>query len=175
MNKQTKGAIAAGAAALLLAGGAGTMAAWNSSQTVGGGAVNSGTLSLSQGTPAGWTDASGAIDIATFKAVPGDVVTYNANFLVGAKGKNLQATLKADASTITGDADLKAALSPTVTATVDGVELPSDGTGAQITEAQDGKTVAVQVKFTFDAATAGTTAQGKAVNLSNFNVNLTQN
>ncbi|MGK2241757.1 MAG: alternate signal-mediated exported protein, partial [Rhodococcus sp. (in: high G+C Gram-positive bacteria)] len=31
MNKTTKGAIAAGAAAVLLAGGAGTMAAWNSS------------------------------------------------------------------------------------------------------------------------------------------------
>ncbi|WP_027503676.1 alternate-type signal peptide domain-containing protein [Rhodococcus sp. UNC363MFTsu5.1] len=175
MNKQTKGAIAAGAAALLLAGGAGTMAAWNSSQTVGGGAVNSGTLSLSQGTPAGWTDSSGPIDITTFKAVPGDVVTYNASFVVGAKGKNLAATLKADPSSITGDADLKTALNPTVTATVDGTALPSNGSGAAITQAQDGKTVAVQVKFTFDSATAGTTAQGQAVNLANFNVTLTQN
>ncbi|MFC9789087.1 alternate-type signal peptide domain-containing protein [Rhodococcus sp. NPDC127528] len=174
MNKQTKGAIAAGAAALLLAGGAGTMAAWNSSQTVGGGAVSSGTLSLSQGTAGAWKANGTAIDITTFKAVPGDVVTYDATFLVGAKGNNLHATLKADANSITGDADLKAALNPTVTATVDGVALPSNGSGAAITTAQDGKTVAVNAVFTFNSATAGTTAQGQSVSLANFNVNLTQ-
>ncbi|AQA22706.1 alternate signal-mediated exported, RER_14450 family protein [Rhodococcus sp. MTM3W5.2] len=173
MNKQTKGAIAAGAAALLLAGGAGTMAAWNSSQTVGGGAVNSGTLSLTQTGSTGWTEGNGTAiaDISQFKAVPGDVVVYNASFNVGAKGKNLHATLTADPATITGGAELLAALGQETVATIGGAPLA----GGAITEANDNSTVDVKVKFTFNNATTGTTAQGQSVNLSNFAVKLQQN
>ncbi|SEL81849.1 alternate-type signal peptide domain-containing protein [Rhodococcus maanshanensis] len=172
MNKQTKGAIAAGAAALLLAGGAGTMAAWNSSQTVAGGAVNSGTLSLTQnGSPAGWKENGNPVDITTFKAVPGDVITYNASFKVGAVGKNLNATLTADTSTITGDAALISALAPSTVVTKNGAPLA----GGAITESNNNDIVDVAVTFTFNNATAGTTAQGAAVNLANFNVKLQQN
>lgn len=46
MKKSTKGALAAGAAAFLLLGGAGTLAYWTDDATVDGGAVDSGSISL---------------------------------------------------------------------------------------------------------------------------------
>lgn len=176
MNKQTKGAIAAGAAALLLAGGAGTMAAWNSSASVGGGTVNSGSLTLT-------ADAAGptwkfadntAYNPATDKLVPGDVVNYTAKVKVGATGKNIKATLVADPATITGTNGLDTALTKTVTADVNGTALPTGPGGAEITSAQNGQDVNVHVQFTFPASTAGTAAQDGTVNLSGFNVTLTQ-
>ncbi|NKU44191.1 alternate-type signal peptide domain-containing protein [Rhodococcus hoagii] len=52
MNKKTKGAIAAGAAAALLAGGAGSFALWSDSETLNGGTITAGTLTLTaQGSP----------------------------------------------------------------------------------------------------------------------------
>ena len=46
MNRSTKGAIAAGAAAVLLMGGAGSLAFWTADGDVDGGTVTAGTLSL---------------------------------------------------------------------------------------------------------------------------------
>ncbi|WP_072691598.1 alternate-type signal peptide domain-containing protein [Rhodococcus marinonascens] len=172
MNKQTKGAIAAGAAALLLAGGAGTMAAWNDSASVGGGSVQSGTLSLDQVNETGWTDSKGApiADISQFLAVPGDVLTYSASFEIGATGNNLSATLTADESTIDGDAALADALGLATTATINDVEL-ADGT---ITTENNGNVVDVEVKVTFNDV-EGNAAQGESVDLTNFSVELKQN
>ena len=56
MNRNAKGAIAVGAATLLLLGGGGTFALWNASQQVAAGTVLSGELSLTNGTAAGWYD-----------------------------------------------------------------------------------------------------------------------
>ncbi|MEV0948309.1 alternate-type signal peptide domain-containing protein [Rhodococcus sp. NPDC049939] len=171
MNKQTKGAIAAGAAAILLAGGAGTMAAWNASESVGGGSVKSGTLSLTQGENAGWKDSNGVAieDIASFKAVPGDVLTYSAEFLIGAEGDNLSATLSADKGSISPDNALKEALVLETTATIGDEELV-DGT---IDSDDNGKTVSVNVEVSFEDA--GNDTQGLSVDLSNFSVTLEQN
>ncbi|MFE3289507.1 alternate-type signal peptide domain-containing protein [Rhodococcus sp. NPDC059234] len=174
MNMKTKGAIAAGAATVLLAGGAGTMAAFNAGGGGVGGSVGAGGLALTQvGTPA-WTDQHGAIDVTSYRAVPGDVVTYAANFSVTAKGTNLVANLGADSGTITGDAALKAAMATAVTASTNGVSLPSNAGGAVITPAQDGKTVNVKVVFTFNPATSGYVAQAARLDLSNFNITLKQ-
>lgn len=52
MNKNGKAAIAVGAAILLLLGGGGTLAVWNSTANVSGGTVYAGTLKIS-GTPEG--------------------------------------------------------------------------------------------------------------------------
>ena len=46
MKKSTKGAVAAGAAAVLLLGGAGTLAFWNADGTAEGGTLTAGTLEL---------------------------------------------------------------------------------------------------------------------------------
>ncbi|AOW92875.1 hypothetical protein BFN03_09790 [Rhodococcus sp. WMMA185] len=171
MNKQTKGAIAAGAAALLLAGGAGTMAAWNDSETIGGGAVQSGTLSLSAGDAAGWKDSDGDTieNISQFLAVPGDVLTYSQSFTIGAQGDNLSATLTADASSIEGDGALKDALVLETSAKIGDVDLA----GGTITSANNGEIVDVEVKITFNDVT-GNVAQGESVDLTDFSVTLQQ-
>ncbi|MFD1814526.1 alternate-type signal peptide domain-containing protein [Rhodococcus gannanensis] len=167
MNKQTKGAIAAGAAALLLAGGAGTMAAWNASENVAGGAINSGKLTLTQEGSTGWTVNGQAVaDIASYLAVPGDEIVYNAAFKIGAAGDNLEAVLDVDEGSISGD--LAAALDPAVAVTLNGAPLA----GGVVTDANDGQVVQAQVTFNFDAT--GTDFQNVDADLSEFTVTLTQ-
>ncbi|MGW4477605.1 alternate-type signal peptide domain-containing protein [Rhodococcus triatomae] len=167
MNKQTKGAIAAGAAALLLAGGAGTMAAWNASENVAGGAINSGKLTLTQEGATGWTVNGQAVaDIASYLAVPGDEIVYNAAFTIGAAGDNLEAVLDVDQGSISGD--LAAALDPEVAVTLNGAPLA----GGVITDANDGQVVQAEVTFNFDAT--GTAYQNADADLSEFTVTLTQ-
>ncbi|WP_345346853.1 alternate-type signal peptide domain-containing protein [Rhodococcus olei] len=171
---RTKGAIAAGAATVLLAGGAGTMAAFTGGGGVGGGGVGAGSLALAQsGTPT-WTDQNGAVAITNFRAVPGDTVTYAASFTITATGTNLKANLAVDSATITGDPALKAAMGTSVTATSGGATLPSNAGGVLITPAQNGKIVDVKVIFSFAPGTAGNVAQSAQINLSNFNVTLKQ-
>ncbi|HWK21120.1 MAG TPA: alternate-type signal peptide domain-containing protein [Microbacteriaceae bacterium] len=75
MNRNAKGAIAVGAATLLLLGGGGTFALWNASQEVAAGTVISGELSLVQGVEDGWYDfasyaADYDADYATWLADP---------------------------------------------------------------------------------------------------------
>lgn len=156
MKKTTKGAIAAGSAALLLAGGAGTMAAWNASGDLAGGTVQSGTLSLtSTGTAGQWKLGDTAYTDQLL--VPGDVLTYTAEYTIGAAGTNLVATLTAAPLTFAEDADaqLKGALTPTLTATV------GDSAVTTITPENNNKVVKVVASITFDAETAGVVAQGQ--------------
>ncbi len=109
MKKTTKGAVAAGAAALLLAGGAGTMAAWNAS-TTGGAAqtVTAGSMSIAQDGAGVWkwggtgTNSGTAFNPASDKLVPGDVVTYTANYKFDLVGTNLKATLTPSLGGVTG-------------------------------------------------------------------------
>ncbi|MFC7446752.1 alternate-type signal peptide domain-containing protein [Rhodococcus daqingensis] len=171
---RTKGAIAAGAATVLLAGGAGSMAAFTGGGGIGGGAVGSGGLALTQSGTPNWKDQHGSVAITDFRAVPGDTVTYTGSFKITAKGTNLRANLSVDNATITGDPALKAAMATSVTATVNGVPLPTGAGGAVVTPAQNGKIVDVKVIFTFQPATSGAVAQTAQINLSNFNVTLKQ-
>ncbi|MGA8845349.1 MAG: alternate-type signal peptide domain-containing protein [Nocardioides sp.] len=106
MNKTAKGSLAAGAAAVLLLGGAGSLAYWSDSAVVDGGQVNSGFLTLdavpviaaAEGVTqqdctvikyaAGTTDAGDTVN----NFVPGDVVSTECTFVIGAEGDNLAAT-----------------------------------------------------------------------------------
>ncbi|NKS28042.1 alternate-type signal peptide domain-containing protein [Rhodococcus hoagii] len=174
MNKKTKGAIAAGAAAALLAGGAGTFALWSDSENLAGGTIQSGKLTLTTaGTPT-WTKGGNSIDITTYKVVPGDVITYNATATIGASGNNLAAHLKATVPGLGTSTELAQALQTSTTATVNSVPLPSDPAGVAITSANDGQTVQVQVQFTFDAATANQVAQNQSATFGNVVLDLTQ-
>ncbi|WP_280760164.1 alternate-type signal peptide domain-containing protein [Prescottella agglutinans] len=169
MNKTTKGAIAAGSAALLLAGGAGSFALWNAQADLNAGSINSGTLTLTtQGTP-GWSDSHGPVTTwSSFKAVPGDVLTYKADVKIGATGNNLKAALTVDPASITGDAALKAALgTPVVTAKIGG------NTVSTITSDNDGNVVNVEVAFTFSGA-ADNTTQNVSASLSSLALKLQQ-
>ena len=63
MKKSTKGALAAGGAAVLLLGGAGSLAYWTASGSVPGGSLTSGSMTLSSVTCGSWT--YGGVDAGT--------------------------------------------------------------------------------------------------------------
>ena len=174
MHKALKGAAALAAAAALLLGGYGTYALWSDSETLNGGSIDSGQLAL-DGTTAGvWRDASAGTpgtviaDISTFRIVPGDVLTYSLSRTVRAQGDNLQATLAADPSSVTGDPELLADVDVTTAGAVNGTATTA------ITPANDGQTVNVLVTFDFDPLSLNAT-QLESLDLSALQLTLTQN
>ncbi|MFF1555569.1 alternate-type signal peptide domain-containing protein [Rhodococcus erythropolis] len=178
MKKTTKGTLAVGAAAILLMGGMGSLALWNDSEAAPADTITNGELDIALVGEAGvWTDISpdsnapGVIDPAVFRMVPGDVLQYDASFLISADGDNLAATITADQQSITRSAGLTELNTPVVvTALVNGEELPA----TTITEANDGDTVDVRITLTFDPSTAGQVGQKGTVGLDEFRVNLQQ-
>ena len=176
MNTRVKGAVAAAAAAVLCLGGLGTLAYWNDQESTNGGAVTSGELSLDPPTSVSWVDVTGGgsqtiASPAAFRIVPGDVIEYRASVVVNATGENLAAQLNANGSAITGDAALAARLTTTLVATIGTTTISAN---YPITAANDGNTVNVVVRITFDATTPGLEAQNATVNLSNLTVTLQQ-
>lgn len=95
MNKTTKGALAASTAAVLLLGGAGSLAYWTDNDVVQPGSFASGEIKLTNGTCAtSWTYAPGNAKAGSVVTaiVPGDKITKTCTFTVLAKGDNLSAT-----------------------------------------------------------------------------------
>lgn len=168
MKKSTKGAIAAGAAAVLLMGGAGSLAYWNATDTAGGGTINSGVLQLTEPTGGVWTlNTDPVADISSVVIVPGDELEYNAEWTIAASGDNLQADV-----TVTG-LDASGGLEPFVDVTsafeVDGV------TASTITEENDGDTLAATVDVDFPFGdTVDNDSQALTLDLSEVTVTLTQ-
>ena len=174
MNKVIKGAVAAGAATVLLVGGAGTFAFWSDQATVAGGTLTSGFLSLDV-TNATWTDithtAPGPFDPATDTIVPGDVIRYTANAVVDGDGKNLEATLEADTSGIGGD------LAPfiDITFTVGGVSSPTPELSYDLGPVSGSETYPIVMVFTFDPNATFADGMNSDLNLADFELTLTQN
>jgi len=178
MNRSTKAALAAAAAGALLLGGAGSLAYWNSTQTVAGGSIASGTLTLTQEagqTCTAWTlDAAGGATTYTpgsTLVVPGDVITKDCDFTVTATGAHLAANLTMATPSFTGDPVLGAKLSPAATYTLDGNAVSN---GRSITSADNGAVLHATITVTFDTATSGVTAQGMTAGLDNIVIGLQQ-
>jgi alternate signal-mediated exported protein len=141
MKKSTKGALAAGSAAVLLMGGAGTLAFWTDTVTVDGTDIQSGHLSLDLGSCDGWTLDGG--DAYTDQLlVPGDTLTQDCTYTLDIAGEHFtevdfDVTLPSDVSA--------GALADEITVTTD-VELngadQGDGTGVAVA---DGDTVTVSI------------------------------
>lgn len=98
MNKITKGAVVGGIGVALLLGGGSTLAYWNDSVAVSGTTITAGDLKITPVGTGAWTVSNGSVTdkpvtINTFRAVPGDVLTYKASFDVVASGDNIRATL----------------------------------------------------------------------------------
>lgn len=173
MKKNTKGAIAAGAAALLLAGGAGTFAAWSDEAELGGGDVNSGHLRITEAAGTGeWVWATdgvtGDFDPETDTIVPGDSIEYTADYTLEVEGTNLVASLTPTLGGLTGDEELLEQLTFASDSDTTGLDLDS------ITEANDGATVSVTTTITFDPATTDQVGAEQTVSLADSTILLEQ-
>ena len=164
MKKSTKGAVAAGAAAVLLLGGAGSLAFWTAQGEADGGDITAGELTLTDATCApSWSYAAGSAGAGTPVAlfVPGDKITKQCTFDLEATGDNLSARLTAPASveyTAPGAAD-SLALTAATTFTIDDlsgaaptVPTPIANTGL-VTSANDGDTITVTFDVTIPYGT----------------------
>ena len=151
MKKSTKGAYAATAAAVLLLGGAGTLAYWNDSTTVPGGDIASGVLWLGNADCGqGWTLDGGAA-YTTQKLVPGDTLTEVCTIDLVAEGAHLGADLALDLPSWAATNPLTNQLTASATFTVNGAAkthiTSADDTGVGEIEAT------VSVVFNGPAAT----------------------
>jgi alternate signal-mediated exported protein len=158
MNKLTKAAIAGAAGIALLLGGAGSLALWNTSDTVNAGSINTGTLTM--------TATAGTWNTAPSKWVPGDSYEYTASVTVTAVGDHIKGTLSVDPSSITGDAALIAdvAIAMTVTGALP-ANVTSNGDGTYNIAAAGTYVLPVKVTAHFDSASDNTT-QGKSIDLT---------
>lgn len=172
MDKATKGVLATTAGALVLLGGAGTLAAWTDSRTITGGSVNSGHLAIvTDATNAGcgpWMLDNGEQAPYSYAAgdpiVPGDVLSRSCAYTVRAVGNHLRATVGISAVNFSGT---NGNFGGKLTASVSAVKL--NGTPAtSFTEADDGATLSATVTVTFDS-----TATNSTQNLSAYFDNLT--
>ncbi|OZF51739.1 hypothetical protein CH293_14015 [Rhodococcus sp. 14-2470-1b] len=178
MNKATKGAIAAGAAAVLLLGGLGSFALWQDEETVGGGDINSGELNFDPVGAGTWTETSVTpnadlgSDPSGFLIVPGDVLEYSTDYVVNWAGPNLRASITADFTNVIGDPALAAALDTTV-GIEGGADLPN-GSIVPLPLTVSPQTITVNVTITFDEDTADLIAQNESVSLNDFTLTLDQ-
>ena len=187
MNKLTKAGIAAAAGIALLMGGAGTLAYWNDSASLTGGTITAGTLDITGVTGGTWSATNGAnsttiANIANYRIVPGDVLTYTANVNVALEGDLLQTQLGLTAGSITAastDADdvaLAGFLSSNVAVaatTGPGIALTAPGTYS-IAKTVTTIPVTVTIQFPNGAPGAENGAMSGAVDLSALSVSLRQ-
>lgn len=150
-------ALAAGALGLLLLGGAGTFALWSDEESIDAGDITDGELTLAVAGGA-WTQGGDPVDIATFRMVPGDTITYQATVTPTIVGDNLSATLT---STVPGGGEFW-----TIAAT-----LP-DGTIA-LTEADSGVAVPVEIDVTLPVGSSND-SQTEVLDLEALTLSLEQ-
>ena len=183
MKKSTKGALAATTAGVLLLGGAGSLAFWSDSITIGGSTISSGHISLDDTTAgdcagADWVldngeaTAGAVFDPATSTLVPGDSITKTCTFDVTARGDhlgaNLAATGGAESAPATGG-DLAPDVDTTAVFTVDGA------TATSITEGNNGDELEATITLSFPyGLTTDNQSQDDSLDLSAYTVALTQ-
>jgi alternate signal-mediated exported protein len=168
MKKSTKGALAVGTATALLFGGAGTLAYWSDTGTVGGATISSGRLELINPLCGGWfIDGGGAFNPATGTIVPGDVLTKNCTYDIVAIGNHLTADVTVSTPSYTGANALTADLTAGGTFTINGIA------DTVITPADNGMVLSATVTLTF-LTTSTNTTQNLAAVLDDVTVTATQ-
>lgn len=168
MNKALKGAIAAGAAGILLAGGAGTFAIWQDTATVDAAEVSTGVLSLDVSETAGaWTYPGGGTAVTTAGIVPGDIITSTQHAVINASGDNIAGSFTVGT--------LGGSLPTGVTASVAIVENHEHltGSGSTLSFATAG-TYNVDVVITLAFSATGTTSQGLTFDPADLTLTLNQ-
>ncbi|GAB6937817.1 hypothetical protein JCM11754A_13410 [Isoptericola variabilis] len=171
VNRLTKAAIAVGGAAVLLVGGAQTIAYWTAQGTATGSDVTAGTLTMSDGACGDWTlDGGGSVAAGI---VPGDTVTTTCTLAVGGTGDHL-ALGEITVSSPTWEAEnaLTGALDLTLTsATLGGetLELPL----TEPVPVGETDSLVVNLEAAFDTA-AGNDTQTLTAALEDVTVQVTQ-
>jgi len=169
MNKFVKGSVAAAAAAVLLLGGAGSLAYWNDGASLAGSSITAGTLTL-EAVDGAWSDE---IDLW----VPGDSSTYTATLVLNATGDNIQGEITIDTDTIVfGSQDI----ADQFDITVEPGALPAGITDDNGVFVFDGEfedveiPVTVTVEFPYDTEDEQNSSKGAAVDLSDIAFTVTQ-
>jgi alternate signal-mediated exported protein len=136
MKNSTKGALAAGTAAVLLLGGAGSLAYWTADQDIEGGTISSGLLELTAPTCGDWDlTVGGTFTPGTTELVPGDEITKVCTLTLTAEGENIGATLTIDDTALTAS-PLKSVLTSDATFVVnDAAYAPITAAGTYEVEA----------------------------------------
>ncbi|MFE5839794.1 alternate-type signal peptide domain-containing protein [Arthrobacter sp. NPDC056493] len=161
-----KGTAAIAVGAALLLGGGGTLASWNASASATPGTIVSGDLNVAAAAGV-WTDRTGAtVNIASYKVVPGDKLTYTQVLNVTLTGDKMAANITTSG---TGAADGFTTGNVTVTGpalTVGGVAVSNPLKTTQ--------TVTATITFEFLSTTTGRSDVAKAYNFGNVAFNLNQ-
>jgi alternate signal-mediated exported protein len=167
-----KGSAAIALGAALLLGGGGTLANWNASATQTPGTIAAGDLNVVNATSAGvWKDrAEATIDIATYKVVPGDKLTFTQDLNVTLVGDKMAAAIAASGITPTNGftpANVTVSTIPVLTVGSTAVSNPLRPTGAT-------QTVTATITFEFLSSTTGRADVNKTYNFNNVGFTLTQ-
>lgn len=161
-----KGTAAIAVGAALLLGGGGTLASWNAADNAAPGTVTAGDLNVVAATGV-WTDRNDAtVDIASYKVVPGDKLTYTQVLDVTLTGDKMAATITA---TGTGAVNGFTAANVVVTDPVLKVA------GVTVTNPlRTSETVTATITFEFKAATTGRADVNATYNFGNVAFTLQQ-
>ncbi|WP_369373560.1 alternate-type signal peptide domain-containing protein [Promicromonospora sp. Populi] len=171
MERLTKAALATGGAAVLLLGGAGTLAFWTDEGLATGTDLTAGTLTMTDGTCGDWTLDGG--DAITEGIVPGDTVTADCALTLGGTGDHLalgditvSAPTWAEVNALTGvlEVDVESA-------TLDAVELTLPLTEPVAVEAASDLVVTIAATFPEDS---GNDTQALTASLEDVTVQVTQ-
>jgi alternate signal-mediated exported protein len=166
-----KGSAAIALGAALLLGGGGTLANWNAQATTTPGTIVAGDLNVENVVAGVWTDRAGAtIDITTYKAVPGDKLTFKQNLKVTLVGDKMSANVATTGVTdpTNGFTDGSVTVSPVALSIgTTPVANPLGATGSI-------QTVTASVTFEFLATTANRVDVNKSYNFNNVAFQLTQ-
>ncbi|MTB87348.1 alternate-type signal peptide domain-containing protein [Aeromicrobium sp. zg-629] len=171
MNKSTKGAVAAGAAAVLLLGGAGSLAYWNAEGDITGGTITAGELKLTAPTTSQWTlNGTTVANPAAVLIVPGDELKYTGSWTVKATGQNIKALVDFDGLAETPSIADKITVTDTYT-----LGTTALAEGDELTVADNGKVLTATVLVDLPFGTVVDNAsQAMTVNLTAGKVTLTQ-
>ena len=164
-----KGTAAIAVGAALLLGGGGTLANWNAEATAAPGTIVAGDLNVATGSGV-WTDRAGnAVNIGTYKVVPGDKLTFTQTLNVTLAGDKMAANVSTTGITATnGFTPANVAVSaPILTVGGAAVSNPLKPTGSA-------QTVTATITFEFLSSTSGRADVTKSYNFNDVAFQLTQ-
>lgn len=164
-----KGSAAIALGAALLLGGGGTLANWNASATQTPGTIVAGDLNVVNGVGA-WKDRLGnAVNISTYKVVPGDQLTYTQDLNVTLVGNKMAAEIAT--SGISATNGFTAA---NVTVSEPELTVGEDPVPATLTPTGGTQVVTATITFDFKATTENRADVGATYNFNNVGFTLTQ-